>query len=105
MAFTFYKHNYSDQFYKGDASYDLKYYRNIFFDFTGINLSYGITSKLTVQGDVGYFVNKTQNYYPIGGVTLPSLIGNGLGDAGLYFKYNFYNSSIWNFTIGAGGKI
>jgi hypothetical protein len=101
FAFGFYKYNYSDHFYKGDSPYDLRYYKNIYFSYGGINLSYGITDKLTIQGDIGYFINKTQNYY----FNDYQLQGNGIGDAGLYLKYNFFSGPVWNLTLGIGGKI
>jgi hypothetical protein len=101
QAFSFYKHNYSDRFFRGDAPYTYRYYRNIYFDYTGVSLSYGITRSLTAQLDAGYFLNKTQNYY----FNNYQLSGRGLADAGLYLRYNIYNGRSLNVTIGGGGKI
>ncbi len=102
----FLKHSNSNQYYNGSS----KYYftnaplslKNTSFDYFGMSIGYGITNKLSVEAQGGYFGNKTQNF--IDGAWL---VGNGLSDWEVNLKYNFYNSSdsTWSMTISPGCKL
>ncbi len=107
QAVAFYKHSYSDAFYKGDSIVDFKYLINGYFDYSGLNLSYGFTKKFTAQADLGYYINKTQNYYPDLPIPVHQLVGHGLADLSLLFKYNLFNSrdSVLSLTVSGGGKL
>ena len=102
----FLKHSNSNQYFSGSS----KYYftnaplslKNTSFDYFGISIGYGITNKLSVEAQGGYFGNKTQNF-----VDGAWLVGNGLSDWEVNLKYNFYNSSdsTWSMTISPGCKL
>ncbi|HWY37481.1 MAG TPA: hypothetical protein VNY73_02910 [Bacteroidia bacterium] len=106
MVFSFFKRNYSDKYFEGDKPVNFNYLTNDFSDYSGISLSYGITSKLTVQGSLGYFINKTENFnVPVLGQQ--QLTGSGLADAELYAKYNVFQSKndVLSITLSAGAKM
>jgi len=102
----FLKHSNSNQYFNGSN----KYYftnaplslKNTSFDYFGISIGYGITNKLSIEAQGGYFGNKTQNF-----VDGAWLVGNGLSDWEVNIKYNFYNSkdSTWAMTISPGCKL
>jgi hypothetical protein len=106
LVFSFFKRNYSDKYFQGDKPVNFNYLTNDYSDFSGISFSYGITSKLTVQGSLGYFINKTENFnIPI--IGQQQLYGSGFGDAELYAKYNVFESKndVLSITISGGVKL
>jgi len=106
LIFSFFKRNYSDKYYRGDRPVAFSYLNNDFSDYGGISFSYGVTSKFTVQGSFGYFINKIENFnIPI--IGQQQLAGTGLADAELYAKYNFYHSKndVLSLTASAGIKL
>src|ERR1700749_1681694 len=91
MVFSFFKRNYSDKYYRGDRPAAFSYLDNDFSDYSGLSLSYGITSRLTVQGSFGYYIDKIENFnIPV--IGQQQLSGRGLADVELYTKYNIFNS-------------
>jgi len=106
MVFSFFKRNYSDKYYRGDRPVAFSYLDNDFSDYAGLSFSYGVTSKFTVQGSFGYFINKIENFnIPI--IGQQQLSGAGFADAEVYAKYNFYNSknNVISLTASAGIKL
>lgn len=84
-----------------DANYYLILDAN--FNFVGTNISYGITDKLTLETELGYFLNKTQNYdlQPI-----YTLTGFGLTNGVVSLKRMLIKDTKRNFevTFGIGAK-
>src|ERR1017187_2391714 len=62
LIFSFFKRNYSDKYYKGGSPTNFNYLSNDYSDYGGVTLSYGITTRLTVQGSLAYFLDKTENF-------------------------------------------
>ncbi|MBI9066572.1 MAG: hypothetical protein JEZ09_04725 [Salinivirgaceae bacterium] len=98
-----YKYSYSDQYYsssdKTDISPDKSYY-----NFVGFDMAYGITNRLSVRADIGYFINKAKIYNIEG---WSSMKGYGLGDAELSMKYAVVKRVLKKFDIipGIGVKL
>ncbi|MHB8261170.1 MAG: hypothetical protein ACYDCN_06755 [Bacteroidia bacterium] len=106
LFFSYFKRNYSDKYFQADHPTNFNYLTNDFSDYGGITLSYGITSRLTVQGSFGYFLAKIENFnIPI--IGQQQIVGRGLADAELYAKYNVYQSKndVLSLTLSVGGKI
>ena len=105
----YYRYNYSDQYYEGASKTDdntaLKYAN---YNFSGIILGYGLTKRLTMEADFGYFFNKTQQLYDI--ITLTDTVkpgkskGYGFSNCGLTLKYGAFikPSKQLEITLGAG---
>ncbi len=86
---VFYRHNYLDTYFNGYKPIKSPtQIRNSFYNFTGITLSYGITKRLTVDADLGYFINKTQVY--LINDTINKIKGYGLTNGNVTFKYGAY---------------
>lgn len=100
---TNYKYSYSDQYYSGsdkeDISPDKSYY-----NFIGLDMAYGITNRLSVRADIGYFINKVKNYNIEGWSPMK---GYGLGDAELSLRYAAVKRVLKRFDIipGLGVKL
>ncbi|MEI8203068.1 MAG: hypothetical protein WCH34_08665 [Bacteroidota bacterium] len=100
---AFFRHSYSEDYYKGDKINDIGSLQNAYFNYTGAILAYGITRRLTAEVELGYFINKTQIYR-----SLPDnpIIGSGIANSVVSVKYNFFNNLTANieYTGGVGVK-
>jgi hypothetical protein len=96
---TYYRHGYSDTYYqedhKSDGNVQLS---NSSYNFTGITLGYGITRRLTVEIDAGYYYNKTQNFKNIDFSTH----GQGISNGNLTVKYGNYIKPAHQIEITSG---
>jgi hypothetical protein len=106
LMFSFFKRNYSDKYYQGDRPTNFSYLINDYADYGGLNFSYGLTNKLTAQVSFGYFTAKVENFdIPV--VGQQQFYAQGLADAEVFLKYNFFNSKnkVFSFTASGGAKI
>ncbi|MEI7661658.1 MAG: hypothetical protein WCK34_05660 [Bacteroidota bacterium] len=92
-AITYFRHSYSDTYYQDDhksAENSLLY--NSSFNYTGISVGYGITKRLTLEADAGYYFDKTQNgHYRLHDSTVNfQTRGNGLSNGTITVKYGDY---------------
>jgi hypothetical protein len=82
-----YRYNDSHQYYYNDSRYnDLPFTQRSFSNYMELQVAYGITEWLTVQNDLGYFINKTQET-----AYQQTYRGNGLGDLALLIKFNAWH--------------
>lgn len=106
LIFSFFKRNYSDQYFQGDKPKGFSYLTNDYADYAGSNLSYGITNKLTVQASLGYFIAKIENFdIPV--IGQQQIATHGLSDLETLVKYNIYNSKnkLLSINLSGGAKI
>ncbi len=59
---SFYKFNYGDRYFEESKPSDFHLIENASYNYVGAILGYGITSRLTLETETGYFINKTQHY-------------------------------------------
>ena len=97
----FYRFSYSDTYYRGNEKTEegaiLNYSR---YNFAGTAFAYGVTKRLTVEADFGYFIEKIQDFKFIDYQEK----GYGLSNGGLTLKYAAFvrPASGIEFTFGAG---
>ena len=106
LLFSFFKRNYSDTYFAGNKPTNFNYLSNDYSDYGGLTLSYGITPKLTVQGSLGYYMDKIENFnVPI--IGQQQLNGKGLADAEVFAKYNIYHTKndVLSLTLALGAKL
>jgi hypothetical protein len=106
---AYYRYNYSDTYYhnsgKSNENKALKY---AMYNFSGIGFGYGITKRLTIEADFGYFFNKTQQFNDIisqeDSVNHGKVKGYGLTNGGVTVKYGAYVNPVKQveITFGAG---
>jgi len=101
---TFYRYNYGNQFYEGNERSDFDLIRSANYNYTGTLIGYGLFNKLTMEADLGYFINKTYTYnldppYP--------LSGSGFSSSVLSVKYGLIKNNEKRFFISSslGAKI
>jgi hypothetical protein len=100
---AFYRFNYANTYYSGSSKTDEGVILNYSdYNFTGLSLAYGITKRLTLEADFGYFINKTQDFKYID--YQEKGYGFSNGNIGLKYAVFVRPSSGIEFTVGAGMK-
>ncbi len=105
---AYYRNSFSNRYYQGNTPTEDKVpLKFSYYNFSGLAFGYGITKRLTVEVDFGYFFNKTQEFKPIIDGTDTIQIketGYGLTDGGIGFKYGIFikPSQQIELTAGAG---
>lgn len=90
----YYQHSYSDTYFKGTSKSDYKYIDYSYFDFTSIKVDYGLTKRIKVGAELGYFFSKAQ-VFNFG----YDRNAHGLGDLILGLQYYAYRNSRRNMDI------
>ncbi|MFQ5334944.1 MAG: hypothetical protein ACE5DN_02600 [Flavobacteriales bacterium] len=100
----FYRYGYSDTYYQGTKPIPFHLVSSANYNYAGSIISYGVTNMFNVETELGYFLNRTQEY----GLAPPYMVrGYGLSNAVVSAKYNLINNKAknWEWTTAAGGKI
>lgn len=84
-----YKYGTSSQYYSGSEKVEIDFVNKAYFNYLTLQFIYGLTERITLQADLGYFLNKTETYLKEGWETSN---GFGLGDANLTVKYLAYSN-------------
>ena len=100
----FYRFNYGDRYIEGSRRSDFDLIRNANYNYAGTILGYGVANRITLETELGYFINKTQNYN-----TDPqySLKGSGVSTGVLSVKYSLFKDDEKRLFVssGLGAKI
>jgi hypothetical protein len=97
---TFYRHSFSDTYYIDGNSKAEWQGAKANFNYIGEIITYGITKKLTVETEIGYFLNKSKKDI------YQDLNTHGFATSVFSFKYNILKTKReLEITIGAGAKI
>lgn len=96
---TFYRHSFSDTYYESDSYADNNPLKSANYNFGGLTLGYGITRRLTVEIDFGYFMNKTQLYL---NTKIPKQTGFGFSNSGVTLKYGLFVKPTKQIELTAG---
>lgn len=87
-----YRHSYSDTYYEGSTKYEKNFFGQLSdasYDFLNLGIAYGITKRWTVQAQLGYYINKQENFKD---PSLPDAKVNGIGDLSLFTSYVAYTN-------------
>lgn len=100
---AFYRYSYSDGYYKGSKKSNSSFVKDAKFNYAGLVLSYGLLNKLTIETELGYFINKSQTYNVD---PLYTNTGYGLNNGVFSLKYNLISKKEkpLEWTIGVGVK-
>jgi hypothetical protein len=109
--YTQYKHGYSgtykngDHLYAGDTKDFQRAVKEAEYNFIGAGIAWGITRKLTVEAEAGYFINKTQTH--TANIIPAKQKGYGLTDLAFLIKPSLYKNQAKEieFTPSFGLKI
>lgn len=87
-----YRHSESNKYYEGSHEADFDFpgkIKGAGYDFMSIGIGYGITSRLTAQVQLGYFIDKYEHYKSD---LFPDVSANGFGDLSLSLNYAVYRN-------------
>jgi hypothetical protein len=101
---SFYKSGYTGKYFDGNRPVKFDLLGNANYNYLSTTLSYGITKRLSIEAETGYFFNKTLNYN-LGEAY--SLTGRGLSNLVLSAIYSLYSNAEKRFNINGftGAKI
>lgn len=97
---TYYRHSYSDTYFEGSEISDYQGTESGY-DFIGEVISYGIIKKLTVEAEIGYYIDKYQD-----SEVLDRFTTHGFTNAVVSMKYAILKTkNDMELTLGAGAKM
>ena len=101
---TFHKFNYGNRYYQENQPSDFDLIERAFYNYIGTILGYGITSRLTLETEAGYFINKTQQYNV---EPAQKQRGYGFSNVIVSARYGIYSNNYRRlyFSASAGMKI
>jgi hypothetical protein len=101
---AFSRYNFGEQYFEGDKRSDFNLIKNANYNYAGSIIGYGLADKITIESEVGYFFNKTQNYNLDPAY---SLIGSGFSTGVFSLKYALLKDNTRRFFISSslGAKI
>lgn len=100
---SFYKYLQSNRYFEGSSPSDYVYIKDANYNYLSAIVGYGLTEKLTLEMEAGYFINKTYNY-----VNSPNPhTGKGFSNIVLLAKHTIFTDDINRYFItgSAGPKI
>ncbi len=89
------KYSYSDTYYEGNQLSSYSYIEDSHFNFSSLNARYGLTEKLAIYAELGYFIDKAQSF-SFGDFEREAV---GLGDANLGASYVLYQTKSKRFSL------
>lgn len=87
-----YRHSESNKYYEGSHESEFDFpgkIKGTGYDFMSLGLGYGITSRLTAQVQMGYYLDKYQHYRSD---LFPDVSSRGFGDLSLSLNYAVYRN-------------
>lgn len=92
-----FQHSYSDTYFEGHSKYTgpKTVIQNAHYNFMQLLGSYGITDVITLEAEMGYFIQKKLHYKQTG----TSVGTNGLSNSVVSLKYNFFQNDDTRFSI------
>jgi hypothetical protein len=99
---SFYRHSYSDKYLEGSQP-AIGTLDNALYNYTGGLFGYGLTNNITLEAEIGYFINKTKNYK---GMDL-SQVAQGFSNAVFSLKFPIYQDmeKRFEFSTSLGLKV
>lgn len=93
----FYRFSCSDQYFEGDKQYlgNKEVLQKASYNYFGFLSGYGLTDRLTVEAEAGYYLNKTQVYY----IEDAELTGRGLSNLIISLKPQLYHHPDKRFEV------
>ncbi len=91
-------YSYSDTYYSGSKVNDYKYIKDSYFNFSSLSLAYGLTERLQISAEIGYYTGKIQNF-DFGAGQKFSRKAYGLGDGSIGISYKLFSNESNTFVI------
>ncbi len=104
---SYIKYSYSEGYQQEDHASDFKFIKNANNNYTGLQLAYGLHKRFTLETEIGYYLNRTQNIELGNGAFKYTYTGQGLSSVNVLGRLNIYKDTAarTEFTVGAGARI
>lgn len=97
---TYYRHSYSDTYYEGSEVSEIQGMESGY-DYIGEVISYGLLKKLSIEAELGYYIDKFQD-----SEVLDRFTTHGFANAVVSAKYAVLKTkNDMELTVGAGAKV
>jgi hypothetical protein len=93
---AFYRYAYGNQYYSGDSKTGPGSIKEYEIHYIGLVLDYGLLDDFTIEGELGYFPRKMQDFYQA------QISSRGFSHVVFSGKYNFFRNVSNEFEINAG---
>lgn len=93
---TGYKFSTSTQYYDGHKRASIEFIDKAFFNYLNLQAQYGITHRLSLRADIGYFINKTESYNLS---DWDKQRGYGVGDLMITIRYLAYKNFVRKISV------
>jgi len=97
-----YRHSYSGKYMDGSKVYEPYFVETGYFNHTGFLFAYGVSNRVTLEIESGYFISKGQSY--VEGIIPAKKKGYGLTNISFTPKVMLLNKNDWEITMGLGLK-
>lgn len=100
----YYRYSFSDTYFEGSRRVDFKAVKYSNYNYIGNIFAYGLTHKITLEAELGYFINKSEEINTEPAYTLKA---RGFNNSAISAKYPFYKNTEKEIEITAalGAKI
>jgi hypothetical protein len=102
---SLYRYHLANTYYQGEKVYEgnMRTVERATYNYCGMMAAYGLSDRLSLEAETGYFINKTQVYRH----SLNSLSGSGFSNLTAGLKYALYQNSEkrLEWTVSAAGKL
>jgi len=85
-------HSYSDTYFIGNQVSDENYWKSSKFDFSLVAINYGLTEKIQISTEIGYFIDKMNHNLVAISDTIINKKASGLGDATIGIQYHLFSN-------------
>jgi hypothetical protein len=100
-SITYYRYFFSDEYFEGSKRSDFNAVKNLNYNFIGSIFSYGVSRKITLETELGYYINKSE----VLNIEPPHTVkGWGFYNGVASLKYNIFQKNAIELTAAAGAK-
>ncbi|TVQ16455.1 MAG: hypothetical protein EA361_04045 [Bacteroidetes bacterium] len=104
-VYSFYKYGYNETYFRQNIRLiNYGQYRHSSYDYAGIHLAYGLTQRLTIEHEAGYFIDKQLRFHDPELDAL-SRSGYGLSNGVVSLHYSVWNSKTTSSEISLAGGL
>jgi len=99
-----YDYSYSGKYFHERRRVEPYFVKAGFYQFSRLSFSYGVSSRLTIDTEVAYFIKKAQKY--VDGILPTQRSGRGISNAAFSINFQLYRDLLhrWEITSGVGLK-
>lgn len=100
QVFAGYRYGLAGEYFEGNQPVQSGFVTSGSYQHLGLALTYGLTEKVTLEAETGYFLQKSQSYAP--GIIPQTQTGSGLTDVSTIARVNLWNAPLRGIELTSG---